>query len=191
MNEYHRQLSHLFFGLIIATFIYFTDWQTAVSVMSCVVLLGLAIADAIARGHHVPLFSWIINRLERDSAYPGMGSMVFFIAALFCLIIFGSQITVAALIVLSVLDSVSTAVGLRFGKTKIYGKKTLEGALGGFIAASAALAIYTVSIPNALPLGIILIVTATGAAAITELISPVDDNITIPVAVCIVLFLIV
>lgn len=191
MNEYHRQLSHLAFGLLIASFIYFTDRQIAISIMAVVVILGVAIADAIARGYHVPLFSWIIGRLERDSVYPGMGSMVFFIAALFCLIIFGSQITVAALIVLSVLDSISTAVGLKFGKTKIYGKKTLEGAMGGFFASIAALAIYTAMIPDALPLGAVSIIVASGIGAITELISPVDDNITIPVVVGIVLFLIV
>jgi len=190
MNEYPRQLSHLAFGLLIAAFIYFTDTQTAISVMAVVVILGIAIADAISRGYHVPLFSWIIGRLERDSVFPGMGSMVFFIAALFCLIIFGSQITVASMIVLSVLDSVSTAVGLRFGKTKIYGKKTLEGMLAGFVAASVALAIYSL-VPLALPLGALSIIVASGAAAITELISPVDDNITIPVVVCIVLFFIV
>jgi dolichol kinase len=171
----------MLFGLLICTFIYFTDRQIALYTFVAVIFIGVIIADAVSRGIKIPLFSYLINKLEREGSFPGKGALFFFVGVLFCLQFFGSEITVTSIIVLSVLDSVSTVAGVNFGKTKIFGKKTLEGMLAGIAASVIVLAIFT-SPATAVILSVV--------AGITELLSPVDDNLTIPLTVCIVLALI-
>jgi len=74
-------------------------------------------------------------------------------------------------------DAASTVFGLKFGKHKIAGKKTLEGTLGG-IAASAFFLLFIFQWPVAL--------AAATIGMIAELL-PFDDNFTIPIAVGIML----
>lgn len=181
MKEIYRQFSHLMFGLLICTFLYFADIKTAIYTFIAVIFIGVVIADAISRGIKIPLFSYLIERLEREGTFPGKGTIFFFIGVLFCLEFFGRDIAITSIVVLSVLDSVSTIAGINFGKHKIYGKKSLEGTLAG-IAASTVVLLLFISPATALVLSVV--------AGITELVSPVDDNLTIPVVSCICLFFI-
>ncbi|MBN2735131.1 MAG: phosphatidate cytidylyltransferase [Methanomicrobiaceae archaeon] len=180
MKEIYRQFSHLLFGLLICAFIYFADTQIALYTFVAVIFIGVIIADAVSRGIKIPLFSYLIDKLEREGSFPGKGALFFFVGVLFCLQFFGSEITITSIIVLSVLDSVTTVAGVNFGKTKIFGKKTLEGTLAGIFASAAVLLIFTS------PVTAILLSVVAG---ITELLSPVDDNLTIPLTVCIILAL--
>lgn len=180
MKEIYRQLSHMLFGLIIAAFLYFVPGVTAIYTFVAVIFISVVISDAVARGIKVPLFSYLIGKLERDGAFPGKGTLLFFVGVLFCLTFFGSGITIIAIVVLSVLDSVSTIAGVYFGKRKIFGKKTLEGTAAG-IAASFIVLLFLTSPVNALVVSVV--------AGITELVSPVDDNLTIPLVSCICLLL--
>ena len=168
------------FGLLIAAFIYLVPWEIALYTFTAVIFIGVVIADAIDRGIHIPLFYNIIRKLERDGAFPGKGAIFFFIGVLFCLAFFGDSVTPVAIVVLAVLDSVSTIVGKRFGKIKLVGKKTLEGTASGIVA-SAIVLLFLVQPVAAIVVSII--------AGVTELVSPVDDNLTIPVVSCICLFL--
>ena len=86
------------------------------------------------------------------------------------------------MLVLSFLDGVSTIVGINFGKTRIYKHKSLEGSLSGIICGFLALYLF-------LPIPTVTAAVTAVIAGITELISPVDDNLTIPIAVCIALTL--
>jgi phytol kinase len=90
------------------------------------------------------------------------------------------ETVVIAIIVLSLLDSLSTIIGMRWGKIRIYNGKSVEGSLAGAIASLAAIHFL-------LPLEMAVIVAC--AAGIVELVSPVDDNLTIPVSVCVILSL--
>lgn len=178
MNEHLRQLMHLLFGLLIAAFIWAVPQDLATAVMATVLLITAVLSELLVKGHHIPLISWIVGGLERDVILPAKGTLIFFLATLFCLVIFPKAIVVPAFVVLSVLDSVSTSVGIAAGRHKIYGKKSLEGTLAGIIAAAVALLIFF-PLPTALGTAIV--------AGLVELFSPVDDNITIPVSVCLVL----
>ncbi|MDD4128062.1 MAG: hypothetical protein PHV39_10355 [Methanomicrobium sp.] len=179
MKEIYRQFSHLLFGLLICTFIYFANTQTALYTFVAVIFIGVIIADAVSRGINVPLFSYLIDKLEREGSFPGKGALFFFVGVLFCLQFFGSDITITSIIVLSVLDSITTVAGVNYGKHKIFGKKTLEGTLSGIIASIIVLLLFTS------PMTAVIISVVAG---LTELVSPVDDNLTIPVVSCICLF---
>lgn len=178
MNESLRQVVHLVFGLGIAGFVLLFDRDLVVAALMLALFAGFILSDALSRGYAIPFVSTVIATLERRDAAPGKGALFFTLGALFCLVFFDQEIAFLGLVVLSLLDSVTTLAGVRFGRTRIYNHKTLEGTVAGIAVTAAALCLFT---PPATAL-----VTAA-AAGLTELASPVDDNLVIPVAACLVL----
>jgi|SRR5690554_103742 phytol kinase len=178
MNESLRQVVHLVFGLGIAGFVLVFDRNITISVLVLALFAGFILSDAISRGYTIPVVSTIIGGLERRDAAPGKGALFFALGALFSLVFFEKEVAFVGLVVLSLLDSITTIAGVRFGKTRIYNHKSLEGTLAGIAVTTAALALI-VPLPAAL---------ATAAVTgIAELVSPVDDNLVIPVVACLVL----
>lgn len=180
MNEIPRQAVHLTFGLGIAGFILTFDRSVTISILMLALFVGFVLSDAVARGYTVPIIAPILRALERRDAVPGKGALFFALSALFCLIFFEKEITFTGLVILSFIDSVATVAGIRFGKTRIYNQKSLEGTVIGIVVTTAVLCLL---VPPAAA-----IVTAT-VAGLAELISPVDDNLTVPVVACITLTL--
>ncbi|MCT8336411.1 phosphatidate cytidylyltransferase [Methanoculleus sp. Afa-1] len=180
MHESLRQIVHLTFGLGIAGFVLLFDRDIVLSVLMLALFVGFILSDAISRGYTIPVVSPIIAGLERRDAVPGKGALFFTLGALFCIVFFTKEIAFVGLVALSLLDSVTTLAGLRFGRTRIYNHKSLEGTLAGFAVTAAALCLL-------LPPGIALMTAA--AAAIAELVSPVDDNLVVPVVACLALTL--
>ena len=180
MDEVARKVVHLFFGLGIAILILFLPRDIILGVIALAVLSGCILSDALSRGFYVPLVSELVDRLERRNVVPGKGALYFATSTLVCLIFFSAHIVVPAIIALAVLDSIATLAGLHFGRRPIWGKKTLEGSIGGTVAAFAVLILV-------LPQSHAFFVAVT--AGILELFTPVDDNLVIPVGVCILLAL--
>jgi len=178
MNESLRQVVHLVFGLGIAGFVLVFDRNITISVLVLTLFAGFILSDAISRGYTIPVVSTIIGGLERRDAAPGKGALFFALGALFSLVFFEKEVAFVGLVVLSLLDSITTIAGVRFGKTRIYNHKSLEGTLAGIAVTTAALALI---VP---PLAALATAAVTGLA---ELLSPVDDNLVIPVVACLVL----
>lgn len=178
MHESLRQVVHLIFGLGIAGFVLLFDRDLVLSVLVLALFAGFILSDALSRGYIIPVISSIIAGLERRDAAPGKGALFFALGALFCVAFFAKEVAFVGLVALSLLDSVTTLAGVRFGKTRIYNHKSLEGTLAGFAATAIVLGLLV-------PPGVALATAA--AAAVAELASPVDDNLVVPVAACIAL----
>jgi len=178
MNESLRQVVHLVFGLGIAGFVLVFDRDITISVLVLTLFAGFILSDAVSRGYTIPVVSTIIGGLERRDAAPGKGALFFALGALFCLVFFEKEVAFVGLVVLALLDSITTIIGVRFGKTRIYNHKSLEGTLAGIAVTAAALCFL---VP---PLAALATAAVTGLA---ELLSPVDDNLVIPVVACLVL----
>jgi dolichol kinase len=178
MDEVARKVVHMLFGLGIAVAIFLLPRDVILGLIALSVLTGGILSDALSRGFYLPLVSEIVHRLERRNVVPGKGALYFATSALVCLIFFPVQVVVPAIMALAVLDGVATLVGIHFGRRRIWGPKTLEGSTGGILAAFAALVLV-------LPQPHALLVACT--AGILELFTPVDDNLVIPVGVCILL----
>jgi len=178
MNESLRQVVHLVFGLGIAAFVLLFDRDLTLSVLILTLFVGFLLSDAVSRGYTIPVVSAVITGLERRDAAPGKGALFFALSAVFCLVFFTKEIVFVGLVVLSLLDSITTLAGVRFGRNRIYNSKSLEGTLAGVVVTAAALCLL---VPPAVAL-----VTAT-VTAFAELVSPVDDNLVIPVVACLVL----
>lgn len=74
-------------------------------------------------------------KLERDGIKrPFMGAFWFYFALGLTFLIFPLEIAMASGLMLSIGDSLSTMVGLRYGEHKIFGRKSLEGSLAFFLS---------------------------------------------------------
>jgi phytol kinase len=181
MREIVRQFIHLCFGLGIAAMVYFLDHAVVVAVMAGGLLIGVVLIDLILRGHTIPGLSPLVQYGDRCDPLPGKGAFFFAVSTLACIILFPIPIVVPALVALAVLDSVTTVAGTRFGRHRIRNGKSWEGTLSGIAVTVIALLPF-LTLPGALAASVI--------AGIIELFSPVDDNLVIPVGVCILLVLV-
>jgi len=178
MNESLRQVVHLVFGLGIAAFVLLFDRDLTLAVLVLALFAGFLLSDAVSRGYIIPVVSAVITGLERRDAAPGKGALFFALSAVFCLVFFAKETAFIGLVVLSLLDSITTLAGVRFGRNRIYNHKSLEGTLIGVTVTTAALCFL---VP---PVVALVTAAVTGFA---ELISPVDDNLVIPVVACLTL----
>ena len=181
MREIVRQAIHLFFGIGIAMMVLFLDHEVVIAVLVSGLLTGVVLVDLILRGNTVPGLSPLVHYGDRCDPLPGKGAFFFGVSALACTILFPVSVVVPALVALSVLDSVTTLAGLRFGRHRIYNGKSWEGTLSG-IAVTVLSLLPFLTTPGAL--------AVSAVAGIIELISPVEDNLLIPVGVCLLLALV-
>ena len=178
MQEIVRKLIHLFFGLGIAGMVKFLDQPTVVSILAGGLFIGIIFVDLILRGCRIPLFSSLVDYGDRCDPLPGKGAFFFAVSALLCVILFPAPVVIPALVTIAVLDSVATLVGIRYGKRRIYNGKSWEGTISGILVTVLVL------VPFLTVIGAIVIAVIAG---IIELFTPVDDNLIIPVSVCILL----
>ena len=88
------------------------------------------------------------------------------------------SIIMASLLTMSISDSFAAIIGMKYGVTRIYNKKSLEGSFTFFISSFFILNIFISSLSIAVSILIALIVT------LVELFSfdRINDNITIPIS---------
>jgi dolichol kinase len=125
----------------------------------------------------------IFKEHERPNTLPFKGAIEFFLGCFIATALFEPHTAIAAISVLSLADAVSTLIGRCYGKHKllINRKKSLEGSTAFFLTAILALAFF-VSPTRA--------IIAALFATIAETMPYIDDNITIPLTVGIVLTLV-
>lgn len=180
MREFYRKLVHIIFGLGIAALIQFTPKSISLPLLTTGTFAGIILRDALVRGYRIPLVSDLIDKLERENVRPGKGALYFALSSLFCLVIFDKEVVVPAIVALSLLDGVATIVGYHYGKHPVFRGKTIEGTGSGILVTFFALLVLLTPFQAAL---------SAVVAGFVELFSPVDDNLTIPVFVCMVLTL--
>ena len=178
MQELARKFIHVIFGLGIAGIVLVLDHTSAMSVLAGGLLFGLILVDLILRGYTLPVISAVVNYVDRNDPLPGKGALYFVGSALTCVILFPVAVVVPALVSFAVLDGVATIAGIRFGRTRIYNGKSLEGTVTGICVTFLVLLMF-ISIQGALIVAVI--------AGIIEMFSPVDDNLVVPISICILL----
>jgi dolichol kinase len=136
VDETARQVTHLVFGIGIAVFIWIAGKDRALPVLLASVLLALILSIAIAKGYRVPVITTLIREMERPGVYPGKGTILFLLSSTLCLFFFPEEVVVPAVLVLAVLDGVSSLAGQRFGRHRVWNGKSWEGT-GAGIAVTA------------------------------------------------------
>ena len=116
------------------------------------------------------IFKPLLRRHERKGAMTG--ATYYLISAFLCILLFAKTLAIVCIFFMVLGDMAAALVGKKWGKTKLLGKKSLEGSTACFIVCTA------IALVKFNP--IIAIVGAL-VATIVELIPfPIDDNLTVP-----------
>ena len=180
MKHSGRKLYHLLGGLGLLSLYFLVGRQNALIGYGILVLVVLA-ADITRL--QVPAFNEFIQtrfssfiRTNEADKLTGTAPYVFGIGL--TLLLYRTEIATAAICFLAFGDVAATAVGERYGRTKISGEKSLEGTL--------AFTAIAVTVGFLLPLtGIhlmhgIILAGAVAAAGVELVPLPVNDNLVIP-----------
>ncbi|MFH1424155.1 MAG: phosphatidate cytidylyltransferase [archaeon] len=197
VHELKRQAVHLS-GLIFVVLSYYVapDIILALLIMTFVTILTHCFCRPVAQKfkltRKISDFIHSFAREEEKSRRIYFGPSTFFVGLILPLAVlypFDPELALllfrASAIVLSMGDSFSTAIGKAFGKHKIqYNKaKSWEGFLAGFFAAFAATSLI-------LPMPIVFTISLVGML-VESLPINVNDNLSIPVSVCIILWFLI
>ena len=170
-KETERQVVHLVLGTLLASVILLLGKFYSLVLLGTLIVAGIFLSELLNKGIRVEPFHWFVKRLEREKVRPGQGTLTFVLGPFIALVFFEPNIVFLSVLILAFADSFSTIVGKGIGTIKVYNGKTLEGFIGGFLA-SLFVVIPYLSMPAAL--------VSCLVASLTELLSPVDDNIVIP-----------
>jgi dolichol kinase len=159
----------------------FGGWHVPAVSLAIATCLGYGLSYLHLKGVSLPILSSIINETERekDREFPGRGALRFFIGAFFTILIFRNhpEIVAGSIIVLALGDSLSTLVGVAYGRHKIFynKEKSIEGSIGGILAAFIGLLLLTQFPPT-------IAAIASIVGLVTESLPlDVDDNLTVPI----------
>ncbi len=180
MKELGRQSIHLLLGCGVALTVLALGRLNALALFGAALAIGVILSLAARSNKNLPVLGWFLGAFERKGAAPGKGTLRFIEGSTIALLLFDVHTVFLAILVLAFGDSFSTVVGIGFGKKKVYGGKSLEGTIAFFLASLA------ITLPFASPTAAILV---SIAGALVELLSPIDDNLAIPPAAGLVIYL--
>jgi diacylglycerol kinase (CTP) len=128
----------------------------------------------------VKLFGAVMRRHE----WTSLSGMTFlFMGSIFLLLLDEPHIITLTLLFLAFGDPVASFFGIRFGKDRIVGNKTLQGTLGAFAVCTLIAALYYY-FNNLMVERLLIVAPLSGLiGAIAELVpvGKLDDNLTFPV----------
>lgn len=188
-SEVVRKLIHLF-SLSIPTVYYFITKELALTILIPLTVFSLLID--YGRYYNKTLselvdkvFGFMMRKHEKDSKKKNLnGATYVLLSAVIVIVLFPKVFVVTAFAVLIIGDSTAALIGRKFGKTKFL-LKSLEGTLAFFVS-SCIVVLLSPKVEGSITEYIIGFI-AVSFGAIAENISGewADDNFTIPVAVCI------
>jgi dolichol kinase len=194
MIEIRRKLVHASGVFLIFIIIWLGKWNAALIILSMAVTFLLLGEYRKNREKYKIIKSKELDEIEetmekmfkeheRPNTLPFKGATEFFIGCFLATVIFEPITAIAAIAVLSLSDAVSTLIGSYYGKHKlpVNKKKTFEGSTAFFLTSIFVLWFFV----NPLK-AIIVAILATFA----EMIPKIDDNLTVPLTVGIVMTLI-
>jgi dolichol kinase len=190
--EVIRKAIHLF-SLSIPLFYFVLPKHIALGILIPLTIAFLAVD--VARYYNKSIEDWfygtfgyILRKRESDKVRKTLnGATYVLIAATICVIVFPKIITVMSFSILIISDITAALVGRRFGKHPFIAK-SLEGSIGFFISAVVVIAI-TPKI-DYLPAEYIIGCAAALIGTIAEALpAEIDDNLTIPLSVGTVLWI--
>ncbi len=126
------------------------------------------------------LFGGLMRREELQSI---SGNSFYVIGLLVAVLFFPKNLVLLSVLFLAIGDPAAAVVGSLYGKHKIVGKKSLEGAIANFVLTGVASFLFA-HFYLTLPLTFSLCMFAIGGtvSVIAELFpAPIDDNFSIPV----------
>ena len=180
MKHIGRKLFHLLGGLGLLSLYYLLGRQNALIFYGLLIAVVLAVDITRLR---VPVFNQFMQSrfssfIRKNEANQLTGTAPYVLGIGLSLLLYRTDIATAAICFLAFGDVAATAVGERYGRTKISGKKSLEGTLA-FVAVAVTVGFLLPLSGIHLMYGIAL-AGAIAAAGVELVPLPVNDNLVIP-----------
>ena len=190
-NELARKAIHLF-SLSIPLIYFFISRTLALALL--IPLTAAFVGIDLAR-FYIPIisrwftrwFGWLLRKHEQNIDVKRLnGASHVLISAALCVLLFPKIITINAFTILIISDSTSALFGRRFGRHRFLGK-SLEGSMAFFV--SAVIVILAAPKVQYIPMEYIIGIIAAAVGAVVEAASVhIDDNLSIPLSVGIVMW---
>ncbi|MBT3297679.1 hypothetical protein HN385_02050 [archaeon] len=181
IQELRRQIMHILTGIVLVTGYYFNiigAWEVFLMLI-CGILTSFILTSV-----RIPLvadFLDLFQREEERKTIPGKGAIFFFTGTLLAIKLFEKDIAMAAIMIMTVGDSISHIVGRSFGKIRNFingdNNKLLEGSLFGAISAFLAAMVF-VNPLEAFVASFVAMFAELAEVKFGE--SIIDDNLLIP-----------
>lgn len=125
-------------------------------------------------------FSWVMRENEKKHL---AGSTFMVVGMLTVVFLFSHSIVILSLLFLAFADPIASYFGIRYGKDRLFGRKSLQGTMAAFIVCTIVAAVYFFA--NNLMTERLLIVSIlaglSGAIAEVVPVGKLDDNLVLPV----------
>ena len=191
MKKWQRNFYHVGTGLLFPLGYYFGNKPGTIILIS--ILLILTLLFEIERFRHPSLNKWVFEHLgsliKSKEKFQPIGTTYFLLGALLTVILFPHHIAVASLTFLALGDVAAAVIGERYGRIKIFNKKSLEGTTAFFVTALIA-GIALMQLPRMQMEGFNfqLVIWGSLTATLVELFSfKIDDNLSVPVIASLVM----
>lgn len=180
MKHIGRKIYHLLGGLGLLSLYYLLGRQSALIFYAALTAAVLAFDITRLRVPAINRFiqSHFSSFIRKNEANKITGTAPYVLGIGLTLLLYRSNIATAAICFLAFGDVAATAMGERYGRTKISGVKSLEGTLA-FAAVAALSGILLNAVGMHLPYGL-MFAGAFVAAGVELLPLPVNDNLVIP-----------
>jgi dolichol kinase len=179
MKHIGRKLYHLFGGVGLLSIYYILGRKQALLFYAALFILILVIDGARLM---IPAWNRFVFTRFRSFIRPNeehklTGTAPYVLGIGFSLYAYALPVATAAICFLAFGDVAATAIGERFGKTKI-GDKSLEGTFAFIVA--AALSGFLLSLTGVHLLTWVMVLGVLVAAGVELLTLPINDNLLIP-----------
>jgi dolichol kinase len=174
--------------------ILYLNVQKNVALAVFIPLTAIFLAVDIARYYHGGVeawfygtFGWLLRRHESDKVHKTLnGATYVLVAATLCIFFFPKIIAVTSFSILIISDITAALVGRRFGRHRFLAK-SLEGSSAFFLSALLVVA-ATPKLEYSAAEYLIGVVAAAVGAVVEALPVKLDDNLTIPISVGLVMW---
>lgn len=178
-----RPLFHFIGGMIFPVLYYFLEKGTMLVVLGTILFFILVFE--ISRKKYPAFNEWIIRYFGgflKDKEKVSITAMPYFVGgALVAVALFAKPVAITSLLFLTFGDVSAAVFGKRFGSSKLFGLKTLEGSLAFFVIVTiVGFILKTCVFPEYLTTQAVL-VSALISAIIEALPLLIDDNLTVPI----------
>ena len=186
-NEFLRKLIHLF-DSIIPLSLFFIEKNVLLLILAPITIIFIFLDFT---RHHINFisktylffFDRVTRNIEKKKNHV-TGATYYLLGCLITVYFFDNiSIIMASLLIMSISDSCAALIGLKYGKTKIYNNKTLEGSFAFLISTIIILSLFVPDL-SLFELSFIAI-----SVTFVELISfyKMNDNLTIPISASILI----
>lgn len=183
-SELGRQIFHMIIGSLIILSLLFFEKKAVLIVLFLIFLLSVLIS-LLSLKIKLPIISYLLKHFEtntRQIKFPGKGFVFFIAGSLLTIKLFPQNIALAALVVLTFGDSISTITGLfgqKYKKRPFNKLKSLRGTLYG-MAISFLIALFFVPPIFAVVAAVFGMLVEAITIRLGE--EEADDNLIIPLA---------